>query len=249
MSLRPVSETLCDATSSAARNFGWGRSGGLAAPPGKAVNTKLAKLPSLTSLCNDLRLLIESLVDLEEQLSRSNVESSALATLCATLLPAHKELKDVVSRLTSQGRHANDPLVTGESLELMMLYMQLILQALMDQSKQLKSAGSAHDLPHKVNGLLIVSLISPPPSLPPSLPSFLPLSIPLQPDDNVGVMRDHTETTALADSREILLHMQAQEAELNTLRRLYKATQAGSVATHSFTHHGLQSMLNIILQS
>ena len=141
--LHPVSEVQDD-ISSLESSFNWSKSGGLPGSTGRAMKTPLAKPPSLISLCSDLHLLIESLVDLKDQLSRSNVESSALDTLCATLLPAHRELKGVVNRLTSQGRHASDPLVTGESLQLMMLYVQLIIQALMEQSKQLKGVGPAH---------------------------------------------------------------------------------------------------------
>lgn len=139
--LRPVSEVQDD-TSISSGSFTWSRGGGLTRATGKTLKASSASHPSLRSLCNDLHLLIESLVDLKDQLSRSNMDNSALGTLCSTLLPAHRELREVVSRLTGQ---AGDPRVTGESLQLVMLYMQLILQALMDQSKLLKGSAKVRE--------------------------------------------------------------------------------------------------------
>ena len=137
VSLRPVSEVQDDASSVLSSSFGWSRSGGLPAMTTKAPQP-LSGAPSLTSLCKDLHQLIKSLVDYKDHLLHRDADGSALESLCNTLLPAHRELEGVVRRLTGGGKQAkSDSGMSIETLQLIMVYMQLILQALTEQNKQL----------------------------------------------------------------------------------------------------------------
>ena len=57
-----------------------------------------------------------------------------------------------------------------------------------------------------------------------------------------SIPKNRIESTALlADNKETLLYMHAQEAELSTLRKLYKATQAGTVGVATCGIHPLMT--------
>ena len=93
---------------------------------------------SVNTIYVDLQLLIESLVDLKGRLKHAGIDTSVLRAACNTLTPAHLELRAVVERLDQGG---DDPLITAETLQLVMVYIQTIMQALMDQTEHIKPSG------------------------------------------------------------------------------------------------------------
>lgn len=93
---------------------------------------------SVSTIYMDLQLLIESLVDLKGRLKYAEIDSSVLRAACNTLAPAYRELRTVVERLDQGG---DDPLITAETLQLVMVYIQTIMQALIDQTEHIQPTG------------------------------------------------------------------------------------------------------------